>query len=189
MDSHFLGSEAWKRLDAEVCGANGELHEVREKMELVLQSDEITELCDRLGILVTSFAFRDVLTKETRFYRSNVEPVTYRTKYIWSNSSFGVEEGNFVHELFVAGRTIQAKREKDSASKETSEGFVPDFLAHIPLVDNQTDTRGKFEFESQFRQTYRSHYCSVGEMVAFTVAWRMLCTARDMGQGDALAGC
>ncbi len=157
--------------------------EIVQQMNLKLSTDAVKALCRGLGILVTSFAFRNTLNRQTIFFEEGKDPETYRTKYISDGSSMEFHD-ELIHQVFVDLRSIHVNKNETYCINGKESRFLHDFIAHLPLSEdssNGVENRSKLKAEKVFRDEYHVHYCSIGEMVTYQLVWRLLCFIRDLG--------
>lgn len=176
MDEVIVGGSAWSSIDAATFKASGDMAAIKECMENALTSKSVDNLCKELGVLVSSFAFRNEAQKKTVFYRAgDPDPDTYHTNYLLTNHKDRSDYGNFLHDLFVRIRTIN----EDVAEA----GFRPDYELHAPLTEDEKDARARYDGEREYRRRHLVHYCTLGETILTCLVWRRLSTLVESGRG------
>lgn len=164
----------WLLIDQETVRVSGAIAEIVGKMQCLLQSAEVFQLCVRLGIDSAGFLFQDVFKSWTKFFREQGPPLTYSTPYIWSTEEKQARWSPFVHALFVRIREAQQDLVKpDKARTEDYFSYIP----HDPWNDTSF-----CEQERSYRKELGLHYCTLGEMAFTMAAWRILRTAEAQGR-------
>lgn len=164
-----LSERGWIEIDSATVRTSGDVHAVIAEMQATLEQPEVICLCSRLGIHSAGFMFFDRFTRMTRFFgRDEGPPPTYSTRYISPTSSVSVDDFEGIHQLFLLIRGEQASWARARHIDPTT---TPDYFRYLPRAGELCSLVPE---ETNFRERYAVHYCTLGEMVVTSALWRGL---------------
>ncbi len=170
-----LEDDGWMALDSASLSVCGEINEIVDSMQSIVDEKAVVSLFKRLGVFSAGFLFHDCLKKRTRFFKEDEPAPTYKTPYLWDDGQRHEEWSDCIHWLFVK------VREEQCASRRAGNDWAEDYFVNLPLSEEETRS---MPLEQRWRARFGVHYCSVGEMLFTAFAWRVLSLARDLGLGS-----
>lgn len=174
-ERNYLDSAGWKLLDKTVVSLTGEIRQILSSMQDIVFSEPVTSSCKDMGIASTAFLYHDLLTQNTRFYEKGKTPETYGTRYLWGDGCTHEKWSRCLQWLFETDRTIKIN------SRDTGISYEEDYFVNLPCKNPAPRTLSE---ESEWKENYKIHYCTVGEIIYTCFVWRALSMAFTLGQGD-----